>query len=376
MCWRGSKIIKCLPIVMLALFLINPMLLVVVFAEGAEATLDTDKDLYLVGDTVGFNAGGLAPDSEYVLIILYHDSLVYSLEFNSTSDGSLPSDIRWNSTSSSPGTYTVKLVDVEGNPVSESIFGLVEVNKYEFLPQESIVINGGGLNPNSIILVTVSDGILIFNGSVTTDEYGEFQVVISIPFNTTYGSYNVVISSEGAEPKLVFTVFVNSTFTNQLNVVGGDLSSIIEFVQGLNTTIQQSILAKLENALKKIEQAEHYLLLNRTHVARNMLNAAENILNACVNELNAQSGKHIENDTASNLISSIRNLMNNIEVSKSNISKSLGREKQLNNVFNVEAVKADKDRLGKHDHEGSDQAEKGKHQNSNGKGKGKDKHQH
>ena len=371
---RGSKIIKCLPIVMLALFLINPMLLVVVFAQGAEATLDTDKDLYLVGDTVRFNAGGLAPNSEYVLLVLYHDSLVYSLEFNSTSDGSLPSDIQWNSTSSSPGTYTVKLVDADGKLVSENIFGLVEVNKYEFLPQDSIVITGGGLNPNSTILVTVSDDILIFNGSVTTDEYGEFQVVIPIPFNTKYGSYNVVIYSEGAEPKLVFTVFINSTVANQLNVVGMDLSLIIDVVLGINTTIQQSILAKLENALKKIEQAEHYILLNRTHVARNMLNAAENILNACVNELNAQNGKHIENDTASSLISSIQNLMNNIEVSKSNISKSAGREKQLNNVFNGEAVKTDNDKFGKHDHKGSDQADKGKHQNSNGKGKGKDKH--
>lgn len=374
MLWRGSKIIKCLPIVMLALFLINPMLLVVVFAQGAEATLDTDKDLYFVGDTVRFNAGGLAPDSEYVLLVLYHDSLVYSLEFNSTSDGSLPSDIQWNSTSSSPGTYTVKLVDADGKLVSENVFGLVEVNKYEFLPQDSIVITGGGLNPNSTILVTVSDDILIFNGSVTTDEYGEFQVVISIPFNTTYGSYNVVIYSEGAEPKLVFTVFINSTVANQLNVVGMDLSLIIDVVLGINTTIQQSILAKLENALKKIEQAEHYILLNRTHVARNMLNAAENILNACVNELNAQHGKHIENDTASSLISSIQNLMNNIEVSKSNISKSAGREKQLNNVFNGEAVKTDNDKFGKHDHKGSNQADKGKHQNSNGKGKGKDKH--
>ncbi len=374
--WCGSKIIKCLPIMLLALFLVHPMSLVMVFAQEAEATLNTDKDLYLVGDAVGFNASGLAPGSEYVLLILYHDSLVYSLEFNSTSDGSLPSGIQWNSTFNLPGTYTVKLVDADGNLVSEGIFGLVEVNRYEFLPQESIVISGGGLNPNSIIVITVSDGILIFNGSVTTDKYGEFQVVIPIPFNITYGSYNVVIYSEGADPKLAFTVFVNSTVANQVNVIGVDLSSIIDVVQGLNTTIQQSILAKLENALKKIEQAEHYILLNRTHVARNMLNAAENMLNACVNELNAQNSKHIDNDTASNLISSIRNLMNNIEVSKSNIGKSPGREKQLNNAFNGEDVKADNYGLGKHGHKGSDQADKGKHQNNNSKGKGKDKHQH
>jgi len=123
----------------------------------------------------------------------------------------------------------------------------------------------GGVEPYSTVVIIVSDGSIIFNGSVTADENGEFQVIVPIPFNTTYGSYQIMIYSGGLEfgPDLVFNIFVNSTLTNLVHIVGIDLATLTEATSKINVTIQQSILAKLQNALKKIEQAEHHLLLNQ-----------------------------------------------------------------------------------------------------------------
>ncbi|MCL7384135.1 MAG: hypothetical protein LZ174_07595 [Thaumarchaeota archaeon] len=373
---------KYIPVVVVTLLLTQQLPILLIAAQESQPTLTTDRDFYLAGDIVRFNASGLQPNSNYTLQVLYHDSVVYSIEFNSTSDGSIPLEIYWNSTSNPSGTYVVQLLDAEGGVAGE-IFGLVQVNKYEFLPEESIVIMGGGVEPNSIVVIIVSDGSIIFNGSVTADENGEFQVIVPIPFNTTYGSYQIMIYSRGIEfgPDLVFNIFVNSTLSNLIDIMGVDLATLIEVVSEINVTIQQSILAKLLNALKKIEQAEHHLLLNRSHVAWNMLNAAENILNACINEVNAQSGKHLDNETAASINISLQEVMNKLEATKLSLDKPHGGQKQSNGTLDNDKVGGNytnnSEANGKSKDVSNKQSERDKHnqndENDRGKGRSRNK---
>lgn len=373
---------KYIPVVVVTLLLTQQLPILLIAAQESQPTLTTDRDFYLAGDIVRFNASGLQPNSNYTLQVLYHDSVVYSIEFNSTSEGSIPLEIYWNSTSNPSGTYVVQLLDAEG-VVAGEIFGLVQVNKYEFLPEESIVIIGGGVEPNSIVVIIVSDGSIIFNGSVTADENGEFQVIVPIPFNTTYGSYQIMIYSRGIEfgPDLVFNIFVNSTLSNLIDIMGVDLATLIEVVSEINVTIQQSILAKLLNALKKIEQAEHHLLLNRSHVAWNMLNAAENILNACINEVNAQSGKHLDNETAASINISLQEVMNKLEATKLSLDKPHGGQKQSNGTLDNDKVGGNytnnSEANGKSKDVSNKQSERDKHnqndENDRGKGRSRNK---
>ncbi|MCL7403683.1 MAG: hypothetical protein LZ172_04980 [Thaumarchaeota archaeon] len=373
---------KYIPVVVVTLLLTQQLPILLIAAQESQPTLTTDRDFYLAGDIVRFNASGLQPNSNYTLQVLYHDSVVYSIEFNSTSEGSIPLEIYWNSTSNPSGTYVVQLLDAEG-VVAGEIFGLVQVNKYEFLPEESIVIMGGGVEPNSIVVIIVSDGSIIFNGSVTADENGEFQVIVPIPFNTTYGSYQIMIYSRGIEfgPDLVFNIFVNSTLSNLIDIMGVDLATLIEVVSEINVTIQQSILAKLLNALKKIEQAEHHLLLNRSHVAWNMLNAAENILNACINEVNAQSGKHLDNETAASINISLQEVMNKLEATKLSLDKPHGGQKQSNGTLDNDKVGGNytnnSEANGKSKDVSNKQSERDKHnqndENDRGKGRSRNK---
>ena len=374
---------KYMPVLVVTLLLTQQLPILLIAAQESQPTLTTDRDFYLAGDIVRFNASGLQPNSNYTLKVLYHGSIVYSIEFNSTSDGSIPLEIYWNSTSNPSGTYVVQLLDAEGGVVAGDIFGLIQVNKYEFLPEESIVIMGGGVESNSIVVIIVSDGSIIFNGSVTADENGEFQVIVPIPFNTTYGSYQIMIYSRGIEfgPDLVFNIFINSTLSNLIDIIGVDLATLIEVVSEINVTIQQSILAKLQNALKKIEQARHHLLLNRSHVAWNMLNAAENILNACINEVNAQSGKHLDNETAASINISLQEVMNKLEATKLSLDKPHGGQKQSNGTLDNDKVGGNytnnSEANGKSKDVSNKQSERDKHkqndENDRGKGRSRNK---
>ena len=371
------KELKRITILMMALCLISSSL---PNALGEGQTISTEKRFYVVGEAVNFSGSGLNPDTEY-LIQIYHDGLLIRLiEFNSTSGGSLPADLYWNSSSSEPGTYTVELLDSEGNVVGETIFGLVEINKLEFMPEDLITIIGGGTEPYSLVNITiVTDSNIVFNVSVTTDENGEFNVTISLPFNITTGDYSVeiYILSETA-PDITFHIFVNATAINMMNVTASELEDLINLVSEINITIRQSLLAKLQNALKKIEQAELHLLSNRTHVSKNMLKAAENILNALLNEIRAQSGKHLDNETAAYINSSIQKVVNKLKVMRSSLDKPTKGAKHFNHV-------TDERSNGSSNHGRNDRSYRGNgglngkkkgHSHSNYRGKGRRKNKH
>jgi len=370
-------VLKYIPVVVVVLLLIQQLPILLIAAQESQPTLTTDRGFYLAGGIVRFSASGLQPDLNYTLQVLYHDSEVYSIEFSSTSNGSIPPEICWNSTSNPSGTYVVQLLDAEGSVVAGDIFGLVEVNKYEFLPEESIIIMGGGVEPYSTVVIIVSDSSIIFNGSVTADGNGEFQVIVPIPFNTTYGSYQIMIYSSGLGPgsSLTFNIFVNSTLSNLVDIIGVDLARLIEATSQINVTIQQSILAKLQNALKKIEQAEYHLLLNQPRVAGNMINAAENILSACINEINAQSGKHIGNETAASINLSLQEIINRLESAKSSLDKPHGKQKQSNGTLDNDGVSGNNtnnsEGKGKSNYGSSKQDDKDKHNQNDNNGRGK-----
>ncbi len=306
---------------MLAVLYMASISLPAVFA-GAE-NVYAEKSVHVVGDVVKFFGGGLNPDMDYSIEILHNGVILYTLTFNSTSDGSLPADVNWDSSSGDPGTYLVRLLDSMGNVVAESIFGLVEVSGSKFMPRDSVTVAGGGATPNSTvnILITGESGV-IFNVSVTADENGEFNTTIKLPFNITTGNYSIGIQvlAPSEVYEVIFPIFINATAGNMMNVTSAELRDILASISGLNTTIRQSLLAKLQNALKKLEQAEWHLLNNQTHVAKNMLNAAGNILHALLNEVRAQSGKHLDNQTAAYMNSSVQGLINKLEVMKSKLN--------------------------------------------------------
>ena len=218
---------------------------------------------------------------------------------------------------------------------------------------------------------------MLFNVSVTADENGEFNATIQLPFNITTGDYSVeiyVVSEEA--PDITFQLFVNATVSNMINVTASELEDLITLVSGMNVVINQSLLAKLQNALKKLEQAENPLLSNRTHVARNMLKVARNILKALLHEIRAQSGKHLDNETAAYLNSSVQEVIGKIEVTKSSLGKPVKGMKGHTYAAG-EGSKSGKGHggnIGDHGNHGKMNGKKKGHSKHGGKGKGKGKH--
>ncbi len=300
----------------------------------------TERMIYAVGDVILFPLSGLTIGENYNLTI-YRGGQVYSIEFNAVYE---EMNISWESSSSDPGTYVVMLLDSEDNVISSCTFGLVEINKLEFMPRDQIIIRGGGAEPNSAVnIVILLDSKTLLNVSAIADENGEFDATVQLPFNITTGSYTVeVYVTGGMAPDVSFQVFVNATVSNMMNVTASRLKSLIDLLSGMNLTIGQSLLAKLQNSLKKIEQAEEHLLANQTHVAGNMLNAAGNILNALLNEVRAQSGKNLDNDTAAYMNSTIREAIKELEMAQSKLDKHPGKDMNVNKSAAEEMSDKDK----------------------------------
>ena len=82
-----------------------------------------------------------------------------------------------------------------------------------------------------------------------------------------------------------------------------------------DTGIQQlnnSLLSKVNNAIKKKEQALELIKEGEEKQANNMLKACENIMNAFINEVEAQTGNKIPEDSADSLIRSAQEIIENI----------------------------------------------------------------
>jgi len=356
--FRASRLSAVLLVMLYLASISLPIVLAV------DENISTEKGVYVVGDVIKFSGSGLNPDTEYTLEILHDGSVIYSKTFNSTSGGSLPTELCWDSSSGDPGTYLVRLLDSNGSVVAESTFGLVEINESKFLPHDSITIVGGGAGANGMVnILIIGDSGTIFNASVTADENGEFNTTIRLPFNITTGNYSIEIQVMGVTgvSSVVFPIFVNATAGNMINVTSTELRDVIALISGLNATIRQSLLAKLQNALKKLEQAKWHLSHNRTHVAKNMLNAAGNILHALLNEINAQSGKHLDNETANSMTSSVQGIISKLEVTKSNLN---GASEKHGKAAKGESTNSKNPKWGHGGHE------------SHGKMKGKNKWDH
>jgi len=350
---------------------------------GEEQTISAGKRSYAVGEAVTFTGGGLDPNAEYVLQICYKDSIIQSIKFESMADGSLPSDLYWNSSSSGPGTYIVRLLDSVENVVAESTFGLIKINEQEFMPEGLIVVAGGGAEPYGTVNVTiVTDSTTIFNTSITADENGEFNVTMQLPFNITTGNYTVKVHLAGVGEvyNVSLPIFINATISNMVNVTAAELEDLIGLISSINITIKQSLLAKLQNALKKLEQAQQHLAHNRTHVAENMLNAAENILGALLNEVRAQRGKHLDLKKATCLNSSVHEIVGKLEAAKSTLDKPHKGAKAGSGEV---GAASNGGKGGSKNQNGSDHGSVGKrngyrngkgHGNKGGKGRGKGRH--
>jgi len=364
----SSRVLRCLAILMTIIYL-SSVSIPAVLAEGQ--MISTEERIYSVGDVIAFSGAGLEPGAEYLLQIYHGDLLVQSIEFNATSEGSPPASLSWNSSSSEPGTYTVKLLDSEGSVVAESTFGLVEINKLEFMPNDLVIVVGGGAEPYGKVTITiVTDSNIVFNVSVTADENGEFNATIQLPFNITTGDYSVeVYIVSKAAPDIMFQVFVNATVSNMINVTASELEELISLVSGMNVSINQSLLAKLKNALKKLEQAETHLLSNQTHVAWNMLKAAKNILKALLHEIQAQGGKHLDDENAAYLNSSVQEIIGKIEVTESSLELLAKGMKGHNDAAREEpkSGKGHCENIGDHENHGKANGKKEGHINHGGK---------
>lgn len=248
---------------------------------------------------------------------------------------------------------------------------MVEINKLEFMPNDLVIVVGGGAEPYGKVTITiVTDSNIVFNVSVTADENGEFNATIQLPFNITTGDYSVeVYIVSKAVPDIMFQVFVNATVSNMINVTASELEELVSLVSGMNVSINQSLLAKLMNALKKLEQAETHLLSNQTHVAWNMLKAAKNILKALLHEVQAQGRKHLDDENAAYLNSSVQEIIGKIEVTESSLELLAKGMKGHNDAAREEpkSGKGHCENIGDHENHGKANGKKEGHINHGGK---------
>ena len=296
---------------------------ITVSAQTDNPLIECDSTYYKVGDTIGIEGSGFTPNSAVEIQIVKDGEIVFSTSVNATSEGTLPPDLSWNSTSAAEGTYTVRVLE-GGETVAETKFGLItNLDNSEFVPGDVIEILGGGAEPNSTLNITITIDGYEYNVSVVVDENGEFKIAAYLPENLTTSLYNVSLMINGTLAA-AYSFTVNASSYAKILRLNQSIAKLLDEVSGLNSTILQSLIAKLKNAVKKLNQALQYASENRTKLASNMLKAARNILKAFIHEVKAQENHHLTAANASKLLDKAQK-----EIDRINglIQKALGDDK-------------------------------------------------
>lgn len=349
--------------------------------ENTEPTLSTDKGSYVVGETVVFSGEGYTPGGSYQLIITKDGETYETIGFEATGEGKIPEEVEWNIEEGVPsGLYTAILYNAP-DPEDPETWGEVasveftvnaatlHTDKDEYMVEETVVFTGAGYTPGgtSYVIRIVFGEQVLAELSFSSSEDGSIPVGVdevnwTIPFDAPDGTY-VAKAYNDTEPEkgvlLALTEFrVNASMAARAEAIFRELEALNSTINADVVGINVSLTQKVNVVTKKIEQFMKWVEEDKNNTAANMLNAAVNNLRALIHHVEAQKGKHIDDETADQLIAQAQELIEKMETTISSMGAK-GKGKQVSTQARTQEQEMER--------EGRGQG------NSDGKGKAKGK---
>jgi len=346
--------------------------------SAADPTLHTDKPedyVYTVGETVVFLGENYTPEGYYQLIITKEGETYGTIDFKATREGGIPGGVEWSVEEGVPsGQYEATVYDMADseNPVEVASVtftvnaATLHTDKDEYIVEETVVFTGAGYTPGgtSYVIEIEFDGQVLKTLSFHSSEDGSIPsgVEWAIPFDAQGGSY---IAKAYSDTELSTGVLLASTEFQVNATMAARAEAIFRELKALNATIKAdveginvSLTQKVNVVAKKIEQFMKWVEEDKNNTAANMLNAAVNNLKALIHHVEAQKGKHIDEETADQLIAQAEELITKMETTMSSMNTK-GKGKQVSTQARTQEQEMEREGRGQGD--------------SNGKGKAKGK---
>lgn len=350
--------------------------------ENTEPTLSTDKESYTVGETVIFSGKDYLPEGVYRLNITKDNETYETIGFEASEGGEIPGGVEWLIPVGVPsGTYTATVYNMTEpeNPdtyrqeVASVEFYVnaptLQTDKDEYIVEETVVFTGVGYTPGGtsyVIKIMFGEQVLA-ELSFTSSEDGSMpvgadEVNWTIPFDAPDGTY-VAKAYNDTEPEkgvlLALAEFrVNASMAARAEAIFRELEALNATINADVVGINVSLTQKVNVVTKKIEQFMKWVEEGKNNTAANMLNAAVNNLRALIHHVEAQKGKHIDEETADQLIAQAQELIEKMETTISSMDAK-GKGKQVSTQARTQEQEMER--------EGRGQG------NSDGKGKAKGK---
>ncbi len=320
-------------------------------AENTDPTLSTDRESYVVGETVVFSGEGYLPSGTYRLNIT-KDGETYGTidELTPTEEGLISAEwpipvgvpsglyeaIVYNITDpENPETYEQEVASVEFNVNAATL----HTDKDEYIVEETVVFSGNGYTPSGtsyVIKIMFGEEVLAELPFISSEDgsipVGVDEVNWTIPLDAPDGTY-VAKAYNNTEPEkgvlLALTEFrVNATMAARAEAIFRELRALNATINADVVGINVSLTQKVNVVTKKIEQFMKWVEADKNHTAANMLNAAVNNLKALIHHVEAQKGKHIDEETADQLIAQAEELIEKMETTISDMgTKGKGKGK-------------------------------------------------
>ncbi|MEM3388767.1 MAG: hypothetical protein QW491_05055 [Thermoproteota archaeon] len=351
-------------------------------------TLSTDKETYVVGETVVFSGEGYLTGGKYQLNITKDSETYETIDFEAAGEGEIPGGVEWLIPVGVPsGTYTAtvyNMTDPENPETYKQEVASVEfyvnaptlqTDRDEYIVEETVVFTGAGYTPGGtsyVVKIMFGEEVLA-ELPFTSSEDGSIPVGVdevnwTIPFDAPDGTY-VAKAYNDTEPEkgvlLALTEFrVNATIEARAEAIFRELKALNSTIDADVRGINVSLVQKVNVVTKKVEQFMKWVEEGKENTAANMLNAAVNNLKALIHHVEAQRGKHIDEETADQLIAQAQELIEKMETTISSMGAK-GKGKQVSTQTRTQQREMEREM--EMEGEGRGQG------NSNGKGKAKGK---
>ena len=343
-----------------SLILIATILLVLIRVvptdgDALPPALYTDKDVYTAGETVVFSGEGYLPGGTFSIRITQDSTLYATIDFTSTQEGLIPSGVEWSTPSDLPsGLYEAKVynttdpenTDTYMQEVASASFTVnnttlkpvLQTDKQVYVVEETVVFSGTSYVPGetSYVIEIVFEEEVLATLSFLSQSDGTIPpgVEWTIPLDAPNGTY-VANAYNDTDPNkgvlLASTVFqVNASTSAKTEAMLKELEALKALINADVIGINTSLIQRIFSINKKVIQFANWVEEEKNKTAANMLNAAVNKLRALLNHLKAQRGKHIDEETADQLIQQTQTLIEKVERTASSL-KNNGKGKGKGN---------------------------------------------
>jgi hypothetical protein len=239
----------------------------------------------------------------------------------------------------------------------------LQTDKTEYIVEETVVFSGTGYTPGgtSYVITIGFDGQVLETLSFNSSQDGSIPSGVEwpIPFDAQNGTY-VAKAYNNTGPStgvlLASTEFkVNATMAARAEAIFRELEALNATIKADVEGINVSLTQKISVVAKKIEQFTKWVEEDKNNTAANMLNAAVNNLKALIHHVEAQKGKHIDEETANQLIAQAEELITKMETTMSSMNTK-GKGKQVSTQARTQEQEMEREGRGQGESSGKGKA--------------------